>query len=72
MTEVAVFVRRGKRAWKFEVYSRDYNSSWPGCNIVNVPDSVPRADAKAYALRVIKANMQLDSQLAPTGIKIAE
>lgn len=69
--QVAVFVQRGKRGWKFRAYTRDYNPSWEGCNMVTVT-ARNGASAKQHAIDVIKANMNLNSKLCPSGVNCYE
>lgn len=66
---IAVFVERGKKSWKFRAYSTWFNESWDGCNMVDVPEDVPRSKAKAVAVEILKSRMDLTSQLIPRGIR---
>ncbi len=67
--EVAVFVERGKRGWKFRAYTRVYNREWDGCNIVHVRAS-NGTEAKNKAIGHIKARMNLNSQIPPSNVAI--
>ena len=66
---VAVFVERGKRAWKFRAYTMWFNPAWSGCNLVKVT-AESGTEAKRKAIDVVKARMDLTSQLAPSDVRI--
>ncbi|KKM87476.1 hypothetical protein LCGC14_0643410 [marine sediment metagenome] len=68
--DVGVFVCRGKRGWRFEAYVRDYSPDWDGCNVVRV-EAPNGTEAKKKAIGHIKAQMNLQSTLAPAGVNIA-
>lgn len=67
--EVAVFVERGKRGWRFSAYTRDYNPEWSGCNIMHVKAQCGSA-AKKEAIAHVKARMNLKSTIAPSDVAI--
>lgn len=66
--QIAVFVERGKKSWKFRAYSTWFNAEWKGCNMVEVPDDVPRAKAKSVAIEILKSRIDLTSETLPSGI----
>ncbi len=68
--DVGVFVRRGKRAWRFSAYVRDYSPGRAGCNVVRV-EATSGTEAKRKAIEQIKARMNLPSPLTPYGVNIA-
>ena len=72
MAQIAVFVRRGKRGWKFDAYSQWFHPSWDGCNIVEVPESVPRKDRKAHAINSVRVHFDMESKIAPTGFNVCK
>lgn len=67
--EVAVFVERGKRVWKFHAYTLWYNPAWDGCNIIHV-EARNGTEAKKLAIARIKAKMDLNSTVPPSGINV--
>ena len=67
--DVAVFVQRGKRGWKFDAYTRWFNPSWSGCNMVRVRAENGTA-AKKMAINEIKARMNLKSMLPPSDVAV--
>ncbi len=66
---IAVFVRRGKSRWLFEACCDC--SEGEGCNLVSV-EARDLREAKAKAVKTIKARMNLDSQLAPSDVKVRD
>jgi hypothetical protein len=63
--QVAVFVRRGAKSWRFEAYSRDFNAAWGGCNLVEVPESVLRQKTSNRQRVGRRRSVDLGSTLPP-------
>jgi len=68
--DVAVFVKAAKsRGWEFRAYIRDYDRTTPGCNMVRVQAANGKA-AKAIAIAMVKARMDLQSRIPPSGVAV--
>ncbi len=66
---IGVFVHRRARSWGFSAYSRDFRDYWDGCNVMEI-DARNGTEAKQKAIEYIKARMDLNSSIAPSGIRV--